>query len=196
MPALHVLGVAWLLAAHGASKGVWRWQRTALGAAVQRVLVVGDADFSFAAGLQRVLAASGRPVELIATGYEPERGLDERFPRAREHLAFLRASGARVEHGVDATRLPERFAPGSACRILYNFPHVVGKSNLRRNRDLLRDFLRATTSVLAPGGDVCVALCEGQGGTSLERAPCDWAMTWQATVQANRAAHVLVDAVP
>jgi hypothetical protein len=174
----------------------WRWHQTIFGTAVRRVLVVGDADFSFSNGLQRALATSGRQVELLASGYEQEAGLCEKFPRARKHLEQLRAGGAQVLHGVDATRLSERFEAGSLSRVIWNFPHVVGKSNLRANRELLRAFLEATTPMLEQGADVCVALCEGQGGTALERVPTDFSQTWQATAQANAAGHVLVDAVP
>jgi hypothetical protein len=178
-----------------AAASSWKWHLTTARRVCGRVLVVGDADFSFSAGLQRALAASERPIELLATGYEREAGLHERFPRARAHIEQLRAEGAQVMHGVDATRLPELFGRGFS-RIIWNFPHVLGKSNLKRNRLLLRDFLQATTPVLEPGGDVCVALCAGQGGTALERLPTDWSQTWQATAQANEAGHLLVDAVP
>lgn len=49
-------------------------------------------------------------------------------------------------------------------RVIFNFPHVPGKNNIRHNRGLLTAFLSSAFHVLADKGEVLVALCQGQVG--------------------------------
>lgn len=57
-------------------------------------------------------------------------------------------------------------------RVIFNFPHVPGKNNIRHNRGLLTAFLSSAFHVLADRGEVLVALCQGQVGRRGE-PPCN-----------------------
>ena len=68
----------------------------------QRVLVVGDGDFSFARGL--VAHRSGGQ-GLVVTSFDSEKVVHRKYRAAAAHIAKARAAGAVVLHSVDATRL-------------------------------------------------------------------------------------------
>ena len=111
----------------------------------QRILTLGDGDFSFSLALARGLASSkggSRPL-LIATSHESRATVLATYARAPAILAELKKLGACVFHEVDATMLgassaalEQALAPTSAAataaasdmgpfdRVLWNFPCV------------------------------------------------------------------------
>ncbi|KAJ1428379.1 hypothetical protein B484DRAFT_449899 [Ochromonadaceae sp. CCMP2298] len=183
-----------------------------------RVLVLGDGDFSFSRSL------SGKHIcSLTATTLDSRERLCKSFPDAASNVAFIEGNGDAVLYGVNATNI--RTGPGLFDVILWNFPHVVGRQNIRYNRDLLRRFLQSAggnggrsggcdgegqggdggdggggssgggSGLLAPGGRVIVSLCGGQSGT---RAKCreDWNRSWKLSLQAAEAGLVLCGGQP
>jgi hypothetical protein len=105
----------------------------------------------------------------------------------------IKSNGDNVEYGVDATKLC--YARGTFDTILWNFPHIAGKQNIRKNRTLLQNFLLSAATVLDTDGCVKVALCEGQSGTNAGNVD-DWNHSWKLVHQAAEAGLLLTQVEP
>ncbi|NXP82667.1 FDXA1 protein, partial [Ramphastos sulfuratus] len=161
-------------------------------AAVRRVLLLGEGNFSFAASL------CGAPGTcLVATCYESE---EEACGRggAAENIRRLREGGAEVLFSVDCTKLKDYFLPGKRgfdC-ICFNFPHCGRKAGVVKNRELLAHFFHSSAEVLAEEGEVHIALCNGQGGTPADQPRREWHNSWQVVAVAAGAGFILSNVHP
>lgn len=155
--------------------------------ALDRILIIGDGDLSFS----RSLVDTHGCAALLATTYDNEAELLEKYPQAQENKDAIEAEEQRVLHGVDATKLGQKEVKKQAGgweRVVFNFPHVGGKSTdvnrqVRYNQgmlpslgavafllsqilimgaEMLVSFFKAVTPLLAPHGTVIVTLFEGE----------------------------------
>ena len=149
-----------------------------------KILVVGDGDFSFSAGLVR--HRKGKGAGLTLTSFDSAAEVGQKYKTAKANLAAVNAAGATVLHGVDATRLDRSFpvAAGDGHRfdrIVFNFPHS-GQQRVHVNRELLHNFFLSAQGHLTPAGQAHVTL--------KMRPPYS---EWQVEAQAKKAGMRTVD---
>ncbi|KAF1813286.1 hypothetical protein P152DRAFT_415137, partial [Eremomyces bilateralis CBS 781.70] len=116
-----------------------------------RVLLVGEGDFSFAASLVEHHGAA----DLLATSFDSEEEVIRKYSIAETHLQTIRAAEQPLLFTVDATKLKQKPIRNHAPydKIIFNFPHVGGKSTdqdrqIRHNQELLLQFFQAATPLL------------------------------------------------
>lgn len=144
-----------------------------------RVLVVGDGDFSFS----RFLAEHYKHQSIIATTMDTPEVLYSSFQKAKENVdAITRYDRSYVNYCIDATMLDFHFKSQLFDVIMWNFPHIVGKQNIKRNRELIYLFLLSASKILSPNGSIKVSLCEKQCGTQ-SRNRFDWDHSWKLSAQ-------------
>ena len=107
----------------------------------------------------------------------------------------IESFGHDVRYQVDATKLLDYFESNTFDRMHFNFPHWRGKANIRYNRLLLRDFFSSASAVLAPQGQIQLALMDPQGGMGSITMQA-WKQSWMPAVHAANAGLLLVNVEP
>ncbi|XP_038065719.1 ferredoxin-fold anticodon-binding domain-containing protein 1-like [Patiria miniata] len=158
------------------------------------VLLLGEGNFSFARSLNQKL---GGGVRVVATSFEEEEGVGKR-KNGRENVDALREKDVTCLFGVDATRIhaSQSLEGQSFDGIIFNFPHVPGKANIAKNRELLKGFFQSCVQKLSPAGQVLVTLCNGQGGTPADQPQREKQNSWQVVDMATYGDLILTDTLP
>ena len=139
---------------------------------VDSLLLVGEGDFGFAHAL---VAESNRSMSVTASTWDSQEVLENSFADAAANTASIHDitfGGSVVKYGIDATKVHldledlEEGTPKKYDCVAWNFPHISGKQNIKRNRELLLNFFNSAQQVLKENGCIKVSLCGGQSGTN------------------------------
>ncbi|KAH9607663.1 hypothetical protein KSS87_011632 [Heliosperma pusillum] len=124
---------------------------------IQRILLVGEGDFSFSTSLAK---AFGSASNMIATSLNSQGLLTKNYSKFLTNKRELEIRGCIVIHGVDATNMIRHSLLGKLKfdRIIYNFPHTgcFGGSytDLVKNRKLVRGFVRNAKKMMNEDGEI------------------------------------------
>ena len=150
---------------------------------LQNWLIVGDGDLSYGAMVAEELSGSSF-VRLVATVLEDEVIHNQVYERSKENTESITSNPLhQAKFGIDATELPTFFPETKFDRIEFNFPHWRGKTNNKRNRQLVDKFFKSAATVLKPNGEIRVALCHGQGGMPSADLQ-EWRQSWMPAIYA------------
>ncbi|KAJ3180324.1 hypothetical protein HK101_009956, partial [Irineochytrium annulatum] len=134
-----------------------------------RILLVGEADFSFAEALAASLlpsssaTSSPRDGMILATTLDSHDECSRKYPSAPRRCTALRRRGVEILHGVDCTVMAQDkrvVARAPLDRVVFNFPHVGGatREDVAANRVMLSGFFASCRRLLAEDGQAHVAL--------------------------------------
>lgn len=148
----------------------------------EKWLVIGDGDLSYSSTIAESLARQN--TKLVATVLEAEEIHNRVYERSQHHATKIASFPMHdVRFGIDGTRLESFFSDIKFDVIEFNFPHWRGKTNAKRNRELVDGFLQSASRVLSTDGEIRVALCDRQGGIPAETLQ-EWRQSWMPAMYA------------
>lgn len=131
----------------------------------QKILLVGEGNFSFAAALAAKLGTAN---DILATSFDRKEQLRVKYLDSEEYEDEVVGYGGEVLHGIDATRLREHAGLDMPydC-VVFNFPHVGAGIkdqllNIRANQTMLSAFIRSALEALHNEGEVHITLKKGE----------------------------------
>ena len=131
--------------------------------------------------------AQNSSLVLYATSYDSKEVVTKNEETLRNIKSLNEFENVVVLHSVDATNLLRTFHDSIKFRkVIFNFPHIGGKSNIRACRKLLEDSFRSISDVIDDDSDVLITLCRGQGGTPNDIHRNGYGNTWQVATQAAK----------
>ncbi|KAI8140357.1 hypothetical protein BJV82DRAFT_623616 [Fennellomyces sp. T-0311] len=125
-----------------------------------RVLLIGEGNFSFARSLAEHYMASN-PSNIVATCYDSEQVLYDKYAdEAKTNVAQLKQLGVAVLFEVDGTKLKKHknICKNRYTKIIFNFPHAGAgikdqDHNVRANQKLLNEFFVSALPLLSKEGE-------------------------------------------
>ena len=177
------------------------------------ILILGDGNFSYSLSYARMHAVDRNKkssselgpsfqqrhrscstdsanITVYATSYDSEETIKQDQIAWENVQALKEIKYVTVLHGVDATNLDKQFDLRTKfSKVIFNFPHVGSKSNIKACRSLLERFFQCIADFVTEEGKVCVALCKGQGGTPIDTQRKGYGNTWQVATQAASAGY-------
>ncbi|KAL6332777.1 hypothetical protein AAG906_015039 [Vitis piasezkii] len=157
----------------------------------QRILLVGEGDFSFSLSLAK---AFGSGHNMVATSLDTQESLARKYSNGIENVRQLEARSCLVLHGVDATQMSQHFFLRTQRfdRIIYNFPHVGflykedSYCQIQLNKRLVKGFLKNAKTLLK----------EETGEIHISHKNGDPYNKWDLVRKAEKNDLVLQDSVP
>jgi len=172
-----------------------------------KILLVGEGNFSFARALIRKWEKQRPKVQedaevneeefvgfkMVATCYDSKEALTTKYPDVNDIVREIKAYGASVHAGIDATRLLDSKrvvkSLSEICefdreesdfgfdRVIFNFPHLGcgikdTEANSKQHRDMLEKFFASAHGVLAVNGQVHVTVKIGDPYDSWQVPKC------------------------
>lgn len=132
----------------------------------QRILTIGDGNFSFSSALVKLF---GSGAGIVATCLDSEAELHAKYPEAREFVAGIEESAGRVILQVDCRNLNQipSLHSNTFDRIIWNFPHtgsgISDKArNIREQQALLSAFFASAAPLLTADGEIHVTVKRGK----------------------------------
>ncbi|XP_047342658.1 uncharacterized protein LOC124946136 [Impatiens glandulifera] len=129
----------------------------------QKILMVGEGDFSFSASLAVAFGSSAS--NITATSFNNSAYLRCNYKKSTGNIEELTNRGATVRHGVDATKMSKYlyWKDIKFDRIIYNFPYSScpktesRQTQMRQHLELVRGFLLNAKEMLGEGGEIHIS---------------------------------------